>query len=146
MKKFLFLFAIAFILFSLPLAAYATCSKSGTVVRVTARDDVYSSNHHIYIRTSALSSVYYSVWTRDDNMAEIASEALTSQTRVSIRGDATTCPSSSTGGSMGRLQYIVVNPQRSRGVQAFFLLGQLAQKGSNAICNFSTCIGKTKFL
>ena len=106
MKKFLFLFAIVFILFVLPLAAHAACYKTGSVVRVTARDDSYTSTHYIYIKTSALSSVYFYVWTTDDNMAEIACQALLNKTRVRIRGSATYCPSS---GSMGRLHEIIVN-------------------------------------
>lgn len=111
MKKILFLFAIAFIIstFTFPLAANATCTKAGIVVRVTSYADGIGG-HWIYMRTSALSSVYYRVYTTDDNMAEIAHNALTSQTRVSIQGSASTCPTTGTSRNMGTLRYIVVNP------------------------------------
>ena len=106
MKKTLFLFAIAFIIFTFtfPLAASATCTRYGTVVRVTNYADGYGTYHFIYMKTSALSSAYYYVRTADDNMAEIANTALTSQTRVRIQGSGT-C-----GTYMGTLRYIIVNP------------------------------------
>ena len=109
MKKFLFLFAIAFIIstFTFPLAANAACTKYGTVVRVTNYADGYSTYHYIYMKTSPLSSIYFHVRTDDDNMVEIANNALTSQVRVAIRGSSTSCPIS---GYFGNLQYIVVNP------------------------------------
>lgn len=113
MKKILFLFAIASIIFTFtfPLAANAYCTKAGIVVRVTDYADGYGG-HYIYMRTSALNSVFYRVYTSDDNMAEIANNALTSQTRVSIRGNRGTCPGGACGAmrDMGTLMYIVVNP------------------------------------
>ena len=105
MKKFLFLFAIAFILFTFPLATHAVCTKSGMVVRVTARSDGSSTSHYIYLRTSALSNVYYRVSTTDDDMVNVATAALTSQTRVTIQGSGSCTPP-----SLGTLRYIVVNP------------------------------------
>lgn len=112
MKKNLFLFAIAFIIFTFtfPLAANALCAKSGTVVRVTAYADGYGTYHFIYMKTSPLSQFYYRAQTADDNMVEIANNALTSQTRVTIQGNARTCPTSGTGRDMGILRYIIVNP------------------------------------
>ena len=109
MKKILFLFAIAFIIFTFtfPLAANAVCTKYGTVVRVTNYADGYGTYHYIYMRTSALSSVFFYVRTADDNMAEIANNALTSQVRVAIQGTYSSCPKS---GYFGTLRYIITNP------------------------------------
>ena len=112
MKKILFLFAIAFIIstFTFPLAANATCTKSGIVVRVTDYADGVGSYHYIYMKTSALSTIYYYTRTTDDNMAEIANNALTSQVRVTIQGDRSTCLTTGTGRYQGNLRYIIVNP------------------------------------
>jgi len=95
----------------LPLASNATCTQSGHVERVTAYDDAVTGvYHYIYIRNSALSNIYWSVRTTDDEMAEIATDALTSTTRVTIQGDIATCPTTGSGRYVGNLRYLIVNP------------------------------------
>jgi hypothetical protein len=107
MKKLLFLFIIVAMVFTFPLVSNATCTKYGQVVRVTAYADGYGTYHYIYMKTSALSSVYFYARTSDDEMAEMATQALTNTIRVAIQGTAATCPSS---GWLGTLRYIVLNP------------------------------------
>ena len=91
----------------LPLASHAACFKNGTIVRITAYDDSFFNGHYIYMRTSSLSSTHFYVKTTDDNMAEIATSAMTNLTFVSIRGDRASCP---TSGSIGNLDHLIVNP------------------------------------
>ena len=112
MKKFLFLIAIASIIFTFtfPLSANAWCTKSGTVIRVTNRADGVGSWHSIYMRDATLRSYYYWTRTTDDEMAEIANNALTSQVRVTIQGNRSYCPTSGTSRYMGTLRYIITNP------------------------------------
>jgi len=94
-----------------PLASNAVCTQSGHVERVTAYDDVVTgANHYIYFRNSALTNVYWYVYTTDDEMVEIATDALTSTTRVTIQGDAATCPTTGSARNAGHLRYLIVNP------------------------------------
>lgn len=95
----------------LPLTSNAVCTQTGHVERVTAYDDsLGNAYHYIYIRNSALTNYFWSIRTTDDEMAEIAADALTSTTRVSVQGDAATCPTTGTGRFMGNLRYLIVNP------------------------------------
>lgn len=91
-----------------PLIASATCYKTGHIERVTAYANSYGTYHYIYFRTSALSNVVWYTYTADDMMAEIASNALSNATHVGIQGNAASCPPS--GGSIGQLNYLIVNP------------------------------------
>ena len=107
MKKLLFLFIVVAMVFTFPLVSHATCTKYGQVVRVTAYADGIGTYHYIYMKTSALSSVYFYTRTSDDEMAEMATQALTNTIRVAINGAYSVCPSS---GYIGTLRYIVLNP------------------------------------
>ena len=95
----------------LPVAAQATCSISGPIVRVLQYDDSYSSRAcYIYMRSgNSLSSVYYYTRTNDDNMCSTAATAVTSSVDVYVRGDATSCPTADTARFMGELQYFIIN-------------------------------------
>lgn len=93
-----------------PLASNATCAQGGFVERVTAYNDGVGTYHYIYMRNSALTNYWWYTRTTDDEMAVMASTALTSKTRVSIQGDAATCPTTGTGRYMGNMRYMLVNP------------------------------------
>ncbi len=104
------LLAVVFGFLFIPLTSYAVCTQSGHIVRVTAWADGVSTVHTIYMKTFSLSSIYYRVTTTDDNMAEIAVTNQASSARVTVQGNAPTCPTTGTGRSMGALRYIVTNP------------------------------------
>ena len=110
MKKLILSLSIAFSSFFLPAISHAVCTQSGSIVRVTAYADGVSNNMYVYLKTTALSTLYYYCITTDDNLAEIATDALTSVTHVSIQGDTASCSTTGTGRSMGNCRYIVVNP------------------------------------
>ncbi|MCU7917495.1 MAG: hypothetical protein KZQ95_03955 [Candidatus Thiodiazotropha sp. (ex Epidulcina cf. delphinae)] len=93
-----------------PLASHAVCTQSGHVERVTAWNDGVGTYHYIYLRNSALTNYYWYARTTDDEMAEIATSALTGTTRVTVSGDAATCPPAGGGRFMGNLRYLIVNP------------------------------------
>jgi hypothetical protein len=93
-----------------PLTSGAVCSQYGHVERVTAYNDGVGTYHYIYLRNSALSNYWWYVRTTDDEMAEIATTALTATTHVLVQGDISACPTTGSGRYMGNLRYIVVNP------------------------------------
>lgn len=95
----------------LPMAAQATCTQTGPVVRVTTYADSYTSTAcYIYMRSSALSSYYYRTYTVDDNMCTNAAIAATSGVDTTIQGNASSCPTSGTFRNQGTLNYLIINP------------------------------------
>jgi hypothetical protein len=92
-----------------PLTSSAVCSQYGHIERVTAVDGVVAS-YYIYLRNSALRNYWWYVKTTNGEIAEIATTALTSTTRVYVRGNESTCPTTGTARKMGDLQYIIINP------------------------------------
>jgi hypothetical protein len=93
-----------------PFASHAVCTQSGHVERVTAYNDGISTYHYIYLRNSALANIWWYTRTSDDEMAEMATSALTGTTRVTIQGDVASCPTTGGGRYMGNQRYLVVNP------------------------------------
>lgn len=105
------LLASLFGLVLLPAAAQASCYINGPVVRVTQYDDSYSSyGCYIYMRSTATSSYYYYARSNDDNVCNTAATAATSGVDVGISGNASACPTTGTGRSMGVTNYIIINP------------------------------------
>jgi hypothetical protein len=95
----------------LPMAAQATCTVNGPVVRVTTYDDSYTSTGcYIYMRTGALSSYYYYAYSYDDNMCTNAVIAATTGVDAYAQGNASSCPSSGGSRGMGQLRYLIINP------------------------------------
>ncbi|MCU7934734.1 MAG: hypothetical protein KZQ99_07630 [Candidatus Thiodiazotropha sp. (ex Dulcina madagascariensis)] len=93
-----------------PLVSHAVCTQSGHVERVTAYNDGVGTYHYIYLRNSALTNYFWYARTSDDEMAEIATSALTATTRVTIQGDVGTCAATGGGRYMANLRYLIVNP------------------------------------
>ncbi len=95
----------------LPMAAQATCTQNGPIVRVSNyADQASSTGCYIYMRSSATSAYYYYTTTIDDDMCIAASIAATTAVDTSTQGNATACPTTGTGRYMGTLRYIVINP------------------------------------
>ena len=96
----------------LPVAAQASCGKTGPIVRVTNYDDSYSSRAcYIYMRSGGpLTSYYNYTRTNDDNICTTASIAATSGVDTTVRADASSCPTSGTARFMGELSYLIINP------------------------------------
>jgi hypothetical protein len=92
----------------LPLTAFADCMKFGHIIQVKAIDDMLGGDHKITLRTNATAASIWTVTTHDDDMAAIATTALTSVSRVRVYGDAIACPGG--GGFMGKLKRIDINP------------------------------------
>jgi hypothetical protein len=94
-----------------PMAASATCTITGPIVRVTAYADSYSATGcSIYVRPSALATFYYSAITNDDDMCSNAVVAATTGVDATVQGDTASCPTTGTNRSMGALNYIIINP------------------------------------
>lgn len=102
----------AAIVAALPMTAQATCTEYGFITRVNAYDDGSGiPTHTIYMKRGSFGALYR-VRTRDDNVASIATSALTSTVRVALQGDVASCPST-TGNDqkdLGNLRLIIVNP------------------------------------
>ena len=110
MKKSMKNIALASIagLMFLPLAAQAACYKNGPIVRVTQYDDAYTTTGcYIYMRTSALSNIFFYARSNDDNTCTNAVIATTSGVDAGLSADAATCP---TSGYMGVVRYLNINP------------------------------------
>lgn len=93
-----------------PLPASAACGVTGTMVRMYQYADAYSSSAgRIYIRPYPTANYYFSALTTDDNIMSTAATAITSQTRVYVRGNAATCPTSGEHRYIGNIDYIYIN-------------------------------------
>lgn len=92
----------------LPFASQADCGQQGHIISVRAVDDLIGGPHKILLRNTATSTHIWHVVTNDDEMAEIATTALTSVTSVRLYGDAISCPPG--GGFMGNMKRIFINP------------------------------------
>ena len=110
MKKVL-LTAIAAGMLALPSIASAACYKGGYVDRVTTMPGT-TVNSVIYVRPSSTSSVLFKVVTKDTKLVDAALTAATSRTRVNIKGNATTCPTTPATGvrNAGALLYLILAP------------------------------------
>ena len=76
-----------------PTAALATCEVVGKIVSVTMLDDKQKkSKHVIYLRERATDEFFYSVQTRDDDLAEAAILMAALQTRAKIKASTSACP------------------------------------------------------
>jgi alpha-tubulin suppressor-like RCC1 family protein len=85
-----------------------SCLYSGSVVRVTVTPG--NSPSTIYVRPSALSSVFFSGTTSDAKLIRTALRALKKQTKVAVAGPAGTCPAATVGGNIGTINALIVNP------------------------------------
>ena len=100
--------ALALSLGFLPGLSQASCSLTGTIVRVFSYDDAYGSTNYIYFRTSSLASFYYYVTTTDDDMAINANSHLNSGRTLTFNGNVASCPAVPAAGgsaSIGSLNY-----------------------------------------
>ena len=101
-----------FLVVLMPVAAQASCSVSGVIVRVTQYDDSYTSTGcYIYMRSNGpLTSYYHYTKTNDDNTCTNAAIAVTSSVDVRVNGSATSCPASGSSRYMGLVNYLIINP------------------------------------
>jgi len=94
----------------LPSLARAVCDRGAHVVRVSVTPGASAS--FIYYRESALSAFYWVCTTNDAKLIDAALAAQNGLTRVVIRGDAVSCPTTPATGqrSAGNCQIVYVNP------------------------------------
>lgn len=95
-----------------PVAAQASCTINGPIVRVIQYDDAYTSTGcYIYMRSGGpLTSYYHYSRSNDDNTCTNATIAATSGIDTTVSGAATSCPTTGTGRYMGTVRYMVINP------------------------------------
>ncbi len=110
MKNFLRVIVVGLALSVMPAAAQATCTITGTMARVTANSDSFSTFHFLYFRAFSTSSVYYFGRSFDDMIAEVATTAVANGTKVTVSGDAASCPTSGTGRFIGNVRWVSINP------------------------------------
>lgn len=111
MKKLFIRALVALVALScLPSPARAVCDRSGHVVQVRVNPGASAS--FIYYRDSALSAFYWVCATNDAKLIDAALAAQNGLTRVGIRGDAASCPTTPATGqrSAGNCQIVQVNP------------------------------------
>jgi len=107
MKK-VMLTAVAAAMLALPSVAGAVCVKAGYVDRVTTIPG--NGNSAIYVRTGSTAGFTYSAVTKDAKLIDAALTAVTSRTRVQIKGSAARCPTRGTIRNAGVLQYLILAP------------------------------------
>lgn len=107
MKKYI-LSALVGSMLSVPALSDAACIKTGYVDRVTTNPGARSSI--IYVRPTSTSAFTYKVLTKDAKLIDAALGAVTSRTRVRIKGTAATCPATGTIRNAGALQFLDMAP------------------------------------
>lgn len=110
MRKALLAMAAMVLLGIVPLASEAACSKSGTIVRVSMKDNSSKGAHTLYLRDRVTDPFYYRAKTTDDSVAAMASTLAAQQTRVSIKGNASSCPKKGNARNMGKVIQIIAVP------------------------------------
>lgn len=102
-------FAIGFSAFAPQ--AHATCLKSGYIERVSnfASSTVGESNTVIYLRTASETDFRLFATTKDPSIAAAANSNV-GGTRVDMRGDAATCPTTGKQRAMGTVEVLWINP------------------------------------
>ena len=112
MRKILLAMAAAVLLGVVPAAAEASCSITGTLVRARFKDDAKTGSHVLYLRDNVTDTFYYTVKTKDDEMAALAATLAAQQTRVKVKGSVSDCPTPpATGGvSIGKVVELFVAP------------------------------------
>ena len=107
MKKYIFA-AMALATLALPSTASAACNASGFVERVTTMPG--AANSYIYVRPSSLATYTRYVVTKDAKIIDAALNAVTSRTRIAIKGSAATCPTTGNNRFAGVAQNLILAP------------------------------------
>jgi len=107
MKKILLTAAVVG-MFAISTTANAACTASGYVERVTTMPG--AANSYIYVRPSSLTTYTRYVATKDSKLIDAALNAVTSRTRVVIKGNAAVCPTVGNKRYAGVAQYLVLAP------------------------------------
>jgi len=108
MKRYLLLAVVASML-SMPSLSDAACIKFGYVDRVMATPGA-GANSVIYVRPSSISAFTYRVVTKDAKLIDAALAAVTSRTRVKIKGNAAACPAAGNIRNAGTLLFLDLAP------------------------------------
>jgi hypothetical protein len=110
MKRIIFVvLALAAVSFMLAESADATCSITGGIARIITTPGSGTTTG-IYIRTSALATIFYYATTTDQKIWTMAAEAFAGSRRVQIIGNAGTCPTTGTVRSIGSVVQIILGP------------------------------------
>lgn len=94
----------------IPAPSQAACSKTGTMVRVKMKDDSVKGSHVLYMRVSKDDPFFYTVKTSDDELAQTASILAALQTRVQVKGNTSSCPTSGRNRRLGKVVQLIAVP------------------------------------
>jgi hypothetical protein len=109
MKRIIILaLAIGALSFVLADSASATCAQTGGIARVTATPGATVTT--IYIRNSALSTVFWTATTTDQKIVNLAAAAAANNRRVAITGNAATCPTTGNLRPIGVVVQFILGP------------------------------------
>jgi hypothetical protein len=93
-----------------PATSKAACTKTGTIVRVMMKDDSKKGSHILYLRDRVTDSFYYKANTTDDDLAALAATLAAQQTRVSLKGNVSSCPNTGAARDIGKVIQILAVP------------------------------------
>ncbi len=97
----------ALFLLGSPTPSHAVCTITGSVVDLDVYDDTLPTLHRVRVRQTGLSSIYFYADTADDDLVEVAWQAMSNKNWITIQGDAASCPTTGGARFIGRIRYLL---------------------------------------